>query len=198
MVWNYYISYIKHIIYISIIFLTSCRAEESKVVDKDVARLVKETESFNDTMNTVETPKNGNKDLTRNFTLKEMPTIWILLSEEDGSLVIIDSWDSQGEQIEFEKGKGNDWSMNISYPQDTESGIISEFNATITESEISIVTGSFVFTSIYDNTPRKITFKWNQMARLCEFTNIGLGSEHFTPEGSEDFFETIVYEREED
>jgi len=121
-----------------------------------------------------------------------------LLSDEDGSLVIIDSWDSQGEKIEFFLAENGSWGLDLTYAHDSESGVVTDFEAVIGEGEISIVKGSFVFTSDYYNKPRKITFQWNQMANLCEFKGIEFGSEHFTPNESKDFFETIVYEREED
>ena len=110
----------------------------------------------------------------------------------------MDSWDSQKQQIEFGLTEGGNWILNITSFQDSESGLITNFEAIIGEGEIPVVTGSFVYTSEYEDIPRSITFRWNQMAQLCEFNNIGLASEHFTTEEGENFYETIVYEREED
>ena len=136
---------------------------------------------------------------TRGFGIFEMPSDWLLLSEHEGVLVIIDSWDSQGEKISFiEEGEGF-WDLEVMHSQETETGAISDFQATISTGEISLVTGSFTFYGNLNTEPRKITFEWNQIARICEFKGIGLGSEEFTPaKGSDLMFETIVYEREED
>ena len=136
---------------------------------------------------------------TRGFGIFEMPSDWLLLSEVEGSLVIVDSWDSQGEKISFiEEGEGF-WDLEVMYSQETDIGAISDFQATITIGEISVVSGSFTFNGNLNLEPIKVTFEWNQVARICEFKGIGLGSENFTPvKGSDLMFETIVYEREED
>lgn len=137
--------------------------------------------------------------VVREYSIDELPKDWILLEEDsDGTLYILDHWESQEQGIHFAETDNGEWYLSVYHAQDSDDGLITNFIAEIEEGEgISIVDGSFTYHSSFDG-EKVIKFEWNQMSYHAVFSGIGLGSETFASETEKRMYEVVVVDREED
>ena len=139
------------------------------------------------------------KPVDRPFYCSEMPKKWWRLTVKDNSFIRYDHWDAQDETIVFSADEEGECWLEIAYPQETDSGPITNFKATITEGDgISMVKGSFTLQLSLEKTPRQISFIWNQLAYHIEFKNLYYETEYYVADESKDFFPFIETFREED
>ena len=123
------------------------------------------------------------------FLLSEMPAKWWLLTNEANGFVRYDHWDAQDEYIEFSSTKNGEWWLEILYAQDTDAGPVTDFNATIIEGDgLSTIKGSFTFSGSFDDTPRQISFIWNQLRYHAKFENLKSETTYYVADVSKDFF----------
>ena len=137
----------------------------------------------------------GPDTLENEVFLEEMPSKWIMLSDEteDGENLVINKWcDAETPFFEFQAEKGDEYKIMLAYGQDGEICDVLFFEAYEEEQELmKVISGEMRFRGEFDDFDRVVDFVWNTETMVAHFEGVGMQSPWFVAEKDMNNFDVI-------
>ena len=136
----------------------------------------------------------------RNYSLREFPAIWWMLSIESEEMSIINHWDAQEMKFEITAETDSTGFIELTYAQDSDGGPLFDFTAELSEQSdsFSVIDGSFSFVGTLEKDTTKVKFKYDRLKQFAEFQGMYYSAETFVEDSLKDAFPYIETVREED
>jgi hypothetical protein len=135
-----------------------------------------------------------------NYSLRDFPPVWWMVTIEGEEMSIINHWDSQEMKFEIIAETDSTGFIELIYAQDSDSGPLFDFKAELSEKSdyLSVINGSFSFVGRLEQDTTLVTFQYNRLSECAEFKGMYYSSETFVEDSLKGVFTYIETVREED